>query len=289
MPPVAHRVPNTYGHSMDDIDKMCDGHYWYTIKITNIQNNFGLSFQGSTYASHLQCHNDCCNYIHHNRGVRNNTEWAGSTPLPLVVRNVAPTRSTITCKVCRSIHVCIALYYVRIIYIHFIFIEMSKACTHLGVHDHHVANDTCHELLDMAYPCIANKRLKTPTTKNSAIVMTTNKNFMVNYLLKSLASGEGHHLVGLSLEVVTDKFNILASPNYRNFVFGSKRFLRGGKRTMDNIIAHKDHSTFKFIHDSRFPRQSKDKMYVFNIYVDLSGGGVELVKKMQVGENMENS
>ena len=113
--------------------------------------------------------------------------------------------------------------------------------------------------------------------------MAASKQFLANYLLKSPASGESHHLVGSSLEVVMDKFNTLASPNYRNFVSRSKRFSRNRMWTMDSIMALKDHSAFKFVHGSWFPGQSKDKMFVFKMFVDLLGSGVELVKNMQVG------
>ena len=137
---------------------------------------------------------------------------------PFVVGVVLPTKSTIECKVCRSTLVCIALCNARIIYIHSTSIGMSRACIHLGVHNHLVANDTCYESMDMAYQCVANEVLKTPTAKNSAIVMATNKQLLVDYLLKSPANIEGHHLVESSLEVVMDKFNTLASPNCCSFV-----------------------------------------------------------------------
>jgi hypothetical protein len=118
LPPVVLKVPNTYGRSMDGMDKMCDGHPWCTTKTTNIQNNFGLSFRHSTCVCHLQCPNDYCDYMHRNGGLRNNTEWAGSTPLPFFVGNVALIRFNIKCKVCRSTHVYIALCPARIIYIY---------------------------------------------------------------------------------------------------------------------------------------------------------------------------
>ena len=86
-------------------------------------------------------------------------------------------------------------------------------CSHLGIDDRPLANDTCRETLDMAYECVANEVLKTPTSKNSAIVMISSKRLLTDYLFKSLASGEHHHLVGSFLEVVMDKFNTLASPN----------------------------------------------------------------------------
>jgi hypothetical protein len=106
---VAFKVPSTYGRSMDDIDKMCDGHPWSTTKTTNIQNDFGLSFRRSTCVGHFQCPNDYCDYMNPNGGLRNNTEWAGSTPLPFVVEDVLPIRFTVEYKVCLSTLVCIAL------------------------------------------------------------------------------------------------------------------------------------------------------------------------------------
>ena len=90
---------------------------------------------------------------------------AGSTPLPFVVGNGPLTKSTVECKVCRSTHVCIILCHAQIIYIQSRVVAMSKSCIHIGEHDHLVANDTCRESLDMAYQCVANEVLKTPTTK----------------------------------------------------------------------------------------------------------------------------
>ena len=141
----------------------------------------------------------------------------------------------------------------------------------------------------MAYQCVANEAMKTPTAKSFAIVMAASKKFLADYLLKFPSNGEGHHLAGSSLEVVMDKFSNIASPNRHNFVSGSKRFVRSGMGTMDSIMALKDHSGFKYVHDSRFPGQSKDKVFVFKMSVDLPGSGVDLVKRMQVGGDMENS
>ena len=249
---------------MDGMDKMYDGHPWCTTKITNIQNDFGLFFRRSTCTGHLQCPDDYCNYMYHNGGLRNNTEWAGSTPLPFVVGNIPPTRSSIECKVCHSTLVCIALYHARIIYIHSTSVGMLKACIHLGVHDHPVEKNPCRNSLDMTYQCVTNEILKIPTAKKLAIVMVASKQFLANYLLKSPASGENHRLVGSSLEVVMDKFNTFASQNCRNLISRSKHFLRSGMGTMDSIMALKDQFAFKFVHGSRFLGQSKDKM-VWNL------------------------
>jgi hypothetical protein len=73
-----------------------------------------------------------------------------------------------------------------------------------------------------------------------------------------------------------DKFNTLASLNCRNFVSGSKRFVCSGMGTIDSIMALKDRSGFKYVYDSRFPGQSKDKVFVFKISVKLPGCGMDL-------------
>ena len=186
-----------------------------------------------------------------------------------------------------SFHTCVHCFVSCSNHIHHV--GMSRACIRLGVHDHPVANGICRESLDIPYQYVANEVLKISTAKNSAIVMATSKQLLADYLFKSPANVEGHHLVRSSLEVVMDKFNTLASSNYRNFVFGSKCFLRSGMGIMDSLMALKDHSTFNFVHGNRFPRLSKDKVFDFKMFVNLPSSGVKLVKKMQVGGNMENS
>lgn len=58
---------------------------------------------------------------------------------------------------------------------------------------------------------------------------------------------------------------------------------------MDNIMAFKDHYGFKFAHGRRYPRQSKDKVFVFKMSMDLSYKGVNLVKWTHVAGVMENT
>ena len=236
----------------------------------------------STCAGHLQCTNKYYDDLYCNGGVRICTEWIGSTPIPFDVGDVAPEKSRLLFKVCRSTPVCIALCHARIIYVHSTSSEMSRDCIHLGVHEHLISNGTCRESLDMTYQCVAIEIVKTSTAKNSAIVMTASKKIITDYLLKSPSNGDGYHLAGSSLEVIMDKFSTLTSPNCRNFVSGSIHFVCRGMGTMDSIMALKDHSGFKYVHDSRFPGQSKDKVFVFKMSVDFSGSGVDLVKRMQV-------
>lgn len=93
-------------------------------------------------------------------------------------------------KVCCSTPVCIALCHVRIIYVHSTSFEMSRTCIYLGMHDQFLSNGTCHESLDIAHQCVANEVINTPIAKNFAIIMAASKQFIADYLLKSLSNGE---------------------------------------------------------------------------------------------------
>ena len=83
--------------------------------------------------------------MHRNAGEHNNTEWAESTLIPFSMGSVAHEKSKLEYKVCHSIPVCMVLCHARIIYVHSISSEMARACIHLGVHDHPLANGTCRE------------------------------------------------------------------------------------------------------------------------------------------------
>ena len=70
---------------------------------------------------------------------------------------------------------------------------------------------------------------------------------------------------------------------------GSKRFIHNGMDTIDSIMALMDHCGFKFIHDNRFPRQLNEKVFVFKTSIDLFGSGIKILKKAQIGGDMENT
>ena len=57
---------------------------------------------------------------------------------------------------------------------------------------------------------------------------------------------------------------------------------------IESIMALTNHSGFKYVHGSEFPRQSEDKVFVFKMSVDLLGNGVDLVKCMHVEGYIEN-
>ena len=144
------------------------------------------------------------------------------------------------------------LCYAHTIYVHSTSPRMSKVCIHLDVYKHHVSNDTCRVLLDLAYQYVANEDMKTPTTKNSAIIITTSKQFLTYNFLKSPSNGKGHHIGDLSLEAVIDNLSILAYLGCYIFISSSKHFVCNEIDKMDNIVQLKDHLDFKYVHGNKF-------------------------------------
>jgi hypothetical protein len=55
---------------------------------------------------------------------------------------------------------------------------MSRACIHLGMHNHPVSDGIYRETLDTISDLIAQEVSKTPTAKNSAIAMAASKEFI---------------------------------------------------------------------------------------------------------------
>ena len=50
----------------------------------------------------------------------------------------------------------------------------------------------------------------------------------------------------------------------------------------------KKQAKIEFIHDSVFPRQGQEKVYLFKMLVDGPGSGVDLVRCMQPGGDLAN-
>ena len=89
------------------------------------RNDFGISFKHSHCVNYLQCPNDYCDYMYHNGGVPNTTEWIESTPIPFYVGNEAHEKSNLKCKVCHSTHMCIVFCHSRM---RFVILHPSQGC-----------------------------------------------------------------------------------------------------------------------------------------------------------------
>ena len=131
--------------------------------------------------------------------------------------------------------------------IHSQYFGMSCACIHLGVQDHYVSIGVQCESLEMAFQCVANEVSKTPTTKNSTIVIVASKEFIVDHYIQFPLPREEKYLHGASLEVSMVNFSTLASHNFKNYVLGSKQFTQSEMSPMDSIMALKGHFGFKCV------------------------------------------
>ena len=86
------------------------------------------------------------------------------------------------------------------------------------------------------------------------------------------------HIHGASFGVIIDRFSTLASPYSMNFVSDFKWFVWKGICSMDNIMVFKDHFGFKYVHDSRFSWQYKERNYMFKVSVDFVGSGANMCR-----------
>jgi hypothetical protein len=144
-------------------------HPWCTKMITNIHNNFGL----------IYCHSTLVKVIfkapkvfvlHQNVGVWNSTKSVGSTIVPFFVSSAPFMKFDLECKLCFSIMFCIDVCNARIVCVHSTTFGMSRACMDLGCYDHHVANGTCRESMDIAYQCVGSEVMKHHNNKISYCV-----------------------------------------------------------------------------------------------------------------------
>jgi hypothetical protein len=116
--------------------------------------------------------------------------------------------------------------------------------------------------------------------------MAASKEFLDKYLIYS-GPGPKKMLWGQELEDVLDKFEHLSFPNLRNTI---SLYRSGGKKgAYDSIMAMKTYTTIEYIHGNVFPGQGKDQVYVFKMLEDEPGSGVDLVKRMQPGGDLENA
>ena len=91
-----------------------------------------------------------------------------------------------------------------------------------------------------------------------------------------------------SLRDVMVKLAPLSSPNIRNHIT-SMRSAHGSTSVESNILELKRLSRYNYIHGSSFPGQDRTKSWLFKMSTTGGGSSVDLVKRMQRGEDLQNS
>jgi hypothetical protein len=136
LPPVDTSGPF---HMIHGMDKRHDGHAWTKIVTSNIKSDMSLTFRTSTCIGHLCCENQDCEYTSriHRTSQINEREWDGFIVSTILVGQPALAGLSLVCKICKVPPHCITTCAARIYYVYGS-TNMTRACLHLGVHEHPV-------------------------------------------------------------------------------------------------------------------------------------------------------
>ena len=235
--------------NLEGMDKWYDGHPWCKLVTTNIHISDNLKFRKSYCTGHLVCENANCEYLK-GASKKNEIEWSGYTVIPFTASGYRPKHSTLVCMVCKMPPTCPCACTARIYFAYSDNPNMTRAAFHLGHHGHSIARVMYRDSTKVICGLIAEQVAKTPTATNSAITLSTSKDFLGHYLFHN-GEGEKKMLKPEEMEEVMDRFQYLSSPSIRNVISSFRSNNHGG--IIDNIMTMKRESKFEFIHDSVFP------------------------------------
>jgi hypothetical protein len=273
---------------LDGMDRKFDGHAWTEMQTTNLSGSKSdLSFKYVKCMGHLRCMNEECAHFLRS-GKYNDLYWDGSSSEVLVPGPdpSVPSKCTLVCRYYKTLPTCHRLCPCRMFYVVPKNLSMTRAAVHIGTHVHPVANGDYREAMDLICGQIMTQVALTPNAKNSAIGMVVRKELLLKGLL--VENGEGKKLTKEELAQVFDKWSKLGSKSLRNLISEARRFWGQGGY-IDNILKLKKSSTYDYIHDSKFPGQGDELVYLFKMSTCGQGSGVSLVRKMQSGGCCQNS
>ena len=198
-----------------------------------------------------------------------------------------PTFSTLVCKICREPPKCIAPCVAKIFYVHGND-NTQRACIHLGNHCHPVKVGNCRDSRKRIDALIEEHVERIPQATHKNIVLETSKDLVGEFLLRN--DSDPHHLLSLEeLEPVFDRGKELDSPHLRNKITTFKYLRRLG--VMDGIANLRGVSTWAYVQHNEFPGQGDetDKVFVFKMSEVGPESGVDLVRRMQPGRDLEHA
>jgi hypothetical protein len=245
-----------------------------------------LSFKFVKCLGHLRCLNPDCPHLTRTKN-HNDLYWEGSSPQVLILGRdcSTPSKCTIVYHLCKATPVCFKLCLCKMFYIVSKDPNMSRAAMHFGAHGHPMADGECREVVDIIRQQIITQVARTPNAKSSAIGMAVGKELLLKGLLDE--DGNGRKLTESELVEVFEKWSKLGSNSVRNLIVEARRFCRQGGY-IDNILKFKRSSTYDYIHNSIFPGQGSDLVYLFKMSTCGQGSRVSLVRRMQPGGDLEN-
>ena len=129
---------------------------------------------------------------------------------------------------------------------------------------------------------------KTPTATNSTIVLEASKELLGELLLCPEGALQ-KNLVLEKLIPVYDECKHMSSPSIQNEITTFRYLRRFG--VMDSITKLCGSSKWAFVQENKFPGQGSelDKVFVFKMSEVGPSSGVNLVRRMQPGGDLENA
>jgi hypothetical protein len=161
----------------------------------------------------------------------NELEWDGFTKTTIPIGQPAPAGSSLVCKICKVPPVCIATCAARIYYV-FGAANMTRACVHLGIHEHLMKVGEDQEIKERTRKLIEEQVARTLKATNSAIVMEASKE-LVDELLIDPEGAPVRKYVLEELVPILEKCKYMSSPSIKNNVTTFRYIRRFG--IMDGI------------------------------------------------------
>jgi hypothetical protein len=273
---------------MVGMEKRHDGHVWTRTSTFHIKNDMGLTFRSASCVGHLCCDNQDCEYLSrvHRTSLVNEMEWDGFTTTSFQVGCQPPSQSSITCKMYKKPPACVATCEARIYYV-FGRDHMTRACVHLGVHEHPMKNGEYQDFKDRIRTLLREQVERTPHATNSSIVMEATKELVEELMLRpELALAKTFTFE--ELVPILDKCRYMNSPSIKNEVTSFRYIWRYG--VMDGITMLRGCSNWPYVQENMLPGQGFDfdKVFVFKMSEVGPSSGVDLVKRMQPSGDLED-
>jgi hypothetical protein len=256
---------------------------------SHIKSDMGLTFHSASCVGHLHFDNQDCEYLSlvHCTSQVNEMEWDGFTTIPFQVGCQPPSHSSIIYKICKTPPPCIASCQARIYYVsdgdH-----MTRACVHLEVHEHPMKNGEYQNFKDHSRTLLAEQVERTPHAINSSIVMEATKELLGELLLRP-EGAPAKIFTFEELVPVLDKCRYMNSPSIKNDVISFRYIRRDG--VMDGITILRGCSNWPYVQENLFlgHGSDSDKVFVFKMSEVGPGSGIDLVKRMQLGGDLEDA
>lgn len=286
-PPPPSDVKSGHAGKLYGMDKSHDGHVWCHSSTRNIQNDFRLSFRSAHCAGHLRCENPSCPFLFrkgHADSV-NEKKWVGHVKGQFLGKT-QPLNSTLVCAICKEPPTCVKLCHALMYWVTG-GVTTTRACIHIGHHDHPVGRGECRESRVLRDRLISEAVDRTPKASPSSITMSASLEFLGDLLLGE----EGEPSVQMTdteMQDVMHKFESYTSPTIRHNISQFKRMGKLG--VIDGVCELRGTTRWPFVQENRFPGQGKDtdKVFVFKMSEIGPGSGVDLVRRMQSG-NLKDS